>query len=169
MILISTEHLRRESCLTPVQAGSHLHSCRPTILTVRQSASLLQRKSHFYPCWHKTSCCQTHWRIYQEIGMQCHSTPAHLCLIFQSNTRAATETTFLHKANSKHKLLTGLIVKRQSANEPVEQSEPVHCGSQLQSPTSRRKVPCPEHCSWQMGSDVSQFTPPQPAEQWHSP
>lgn len=47
----------------------------------------------------------------------------------------------------------------------VEQSEPVHCGSQLQSPVSRRKVPCPEHCSWHTGSAVSQLTPPQPVEQ----
>lgn len=30
---------------------------------------------------------------------------------------------------------------------PVEQSAPVHLGSQLHVPASRRKVPCPEHCS----------------------
>lgn len=52
---------------------------------------------------------------------------------------------------------------------PVEQSGPVHCGSQLQSPVSSRKVPWPEHCSWHTGSAVSQLTPPQPVEQWHSP
>ena len=59
----------------------------------------------------------------------------------------------------------GIIEKNKISSIPVEQSEPVHCGSQLQSPVSRRKVPCPEHCSWHTGSDVSQFTPPQPVEQ----
>lgn len=52
---------------------------------------------------------------------------------------------------------------------PIEQSWPVQLGSQLQSPVSGRKVPCPEHWSRQVALGVSQFVPPQPTEQWHSP
>lgn len=37
--------------------------------------------------------------------------------------------------------------ERGNFNVPVEQSDPVHLGSQLHIPVSRRKVPCPEHCS----------------------
>lgn len=52
---------------------------------------------------------------------------------------------------------------------PIEQSCPVQLGSQLQSPVSGRKVPWPEHWSRQVALGVSQFVPPQPTEQWHSP
>lgn len=52
---------------------------------------------------------------------------------------------------------------------PMEQSGPIQLGSQLHSPVSGMKAPCPWHWSghWALGS--SQWSPPQPGLQWHSP
>lgn len=52
---------------------------------------------------------------------------------------------------------------------PIEQSGPIQLGSQLHSPVSGMKAPWPWHWSghWALGS--SQWSPPQPGLQWHSP
>lgn len=52
---------------------------------------------------------------------------------------------------------------------PMEQSGPIQLGSQLHSPVSGMKAPWPWHWSghWALGS--SQWSPPQPGLQWHSP
>lgn len=54
-------------------------------------------------------------------------------------------------------------------NSPMEQSGPIQLGSQLHRPVSGMKAPWPWHWSghWALGS--SQWSPPQPGLQWHSP
>lgn len=77
-------------------------------------------------------------------------------------------STFLQSYWVSHEVLRK--TNRKSAlTLPIEQSWPVQLGSQLQSPVSGRKVPWPEHWSRQVALGVSQFVPPQPTEQWHSP
>lgn len=55
------------------------------------------------------------------------------------------------------------------SHSPMEQSGPIQLGSQLHSPVSGMKAPWPWHWSghWALGS--SQWSPPQPGLQWHSP
>lgn len=55
------------------------------------------------------------------------------------------------------------------SNSPMEQSGPIQLGSQLHRPVSGIKAPWPWHWSghWALGS--SQWSPPQPGLQWHSP
>lgn len=54
-------------------------------------------------------------------------------------------------------------------HSPMEQSGPIQLGSQLHRPVSGIKAPWPWHWSghWALGS--SQWSPPQPGLQWHSP
>lgn len=52
---------------------------------------------------------------------------------------------------------------------PTEQSGPIQLGSQLQRPVSERYVPCPLHWSGHWARGSSQFKPPQPGLQRHSP
>lgn len=61
------------------------------------------------------------------------------------------------------------VVPCLNPNSPMEQSGPIQLGSQLHSPVSGIKAPWPWHWSghWALGS--SQWTPPQPGLQWHSP
>lgn len=60
-------------------------------------------------------------------------------------------------------------MRRKPLGLPTEQSGPIQLGSQLQRPVSGRYVPCPLHWSghWTLAS--SQFRPPQPGLQRHSP
>ena len=83
----------------------------------------------------------------------------HICsILFEDLSLNISQSLNKIKPNSKSPLTL-----------PIEQSCPVQLGSQLQSPVSGRKVPWPEHWSRQVALGVSQFVPPQPTEQWHSP
>lgn len=59
--------------------------------------------------------------------------------------------------------------KRKPLVLPMEQSGPIQLGSQLQRPVSGRYVPCPLHWSGHWTLARSQFRPPQPGLQRHSP
>lgn len=95
----------------------------------------------------------------------------HLC--FQSHAGSLEHIHSALFADLSLNILQSLNKRKNNSKSPltlpIEQSCPVQLGSQLQSPVSGRKVPCPEHWSRQVALGVSQLVPPQPTEQWHSP
>lgn len=159
MSLTGAQQLRWESHLPPVHARRHLPSCRTTALCVMPPDRniFVTEKIHFLPLATESQLLTAH-------EVPCHSTHGSSLSCFL-NSHQHSNSNFLSCLQQKAQAMLiqpSLII-------PVEQSGPVHCGSQLQSPVSSRKVPWPEHCSWHTGSAVSQLTPPQPVEQWHSP